>query len=186
MQIIDSEYSGAAVYMILNSIQKRAYIGSTMNYQQRVKSHYSRLTNKKHSCKLMQEDFNNISDGWQINPVIKLDYPIKSELMNYECSYINDLQKEYFLYNKIRATHNHIYTKDLLLHLMADKYCIEHYGVTFGRYTENRTNDFIEMTYLSIKAKTDDERKQIQEEYNRRLVLRKKAKKKRAKDKTPE
>ena len=177
MQIIDSNYCGAAVYIIFNSVQNKMYVGSTENYQQRIRAHASQLENKKHPCKAMQNDFNKILDGWQIKPVKKFNHPLKSELMNYESGYIQESLEHYHLYNKIRATHNHMYTKDLLLRLMADKYCIEHYGVSFGRFTENRTNDFIEMTYLSINAKTEEEKNRIQEEYNKRLELRKAAKK---------
>jgi hypothetical protein len=87
------------------------------------------------------------------------------------------MSDKYTLYNKIKATHNHMITKDLLLHLMADKYCKEKYGTSFYRFTENRTNDFIEMIYLSIDAKTEEERRKIEKEYNDRLEKRKAAKK---------
>lgn len=186
MEILDNNYCGAAVYAIMNMSQNKMYIGSSMNYQQRAKTHVSGLKNNSHICKEMQNDFNCSPDSWQIRILEKLTYPLKHELMNCESNLIQKYEKQYTLYNKVRAKHNHLYTKDLLLHTMADKYCIEQFGVSFDRYTSNRNDDFIEMTYLIINAKSDQERESIQQDYNKRLELRKAAKRKARQQKAPE
>lgn len=51
------DFSG--VYAIVNTNNKKIYIGSSKNIRKRLEGHKSRLLNNKNGAKRMQEDFNN-------------------------------------------------------------------------------------------------------------------------------
>ena len=56
--ILPCRYQYAGVYMIENLRNKKVYIGSTSNIEERLQAHRSALRRGKHSNKALQEDFN--------------------------------------------------------------------------------------------------------------------------------
>ena len=56
--ILPCRYQYAGVYMIKNLRNKKVYIGSTSNIEERLQAHRSALRRGKHSNKALQEDFN--------------------------------------------------------------------------------------------------------------------------------
>lgn len=46
------------VYVILNKVTRKRYVGEASNLARRFSDYYSQLINKKHSCKSLQRDWN--------------------------------------------------------------------------------------------------------------------------------
>lgn len=49
----------SVVYALMNTSNRKIYIGKTDNFSQRIKQHWYSLKTQKHPIKEMQEDFNN-------------------------------------------------------------------------------------------------------------------------------
>ena len=58
-KILPRTYDYAGVYMIENRINKKVYIGSSSDIEQRLRTHRNQLRKGTHKNKALQEDFNN-------------------------------------------------------------------------------------------------------------------------------
>lgn len=82
------------VYQIKNILNDKIYVGSSSNYEKRVKSHLSCLKNNAHHCFYLQNAFNKYGlDNFAFS-IIKT-FNDKSEMLIYEESLLNDLSNKY-------------------------------------------------------------------------------------------
>lgn len=56
---LPEEIDICGVYAIINRDNKRMYIGESSDMRKRIKAHVNLLKSGKHTCKDMQEDYNN-------------------------------------------------------------------------------------------------------------------------------
>ena len=57
------------IYMIEHTVTKRKYIGSTFNYEQRIKNHMYRLRRHSHTIEDMQFDFDVYGDNFKTSVI---------------------------------------------------------------------------------------------------------------------
>lgn len=62
VEIENKLYKGWCIYYILNKINEKIYIGSTNNYNRRIKLHIWNLRNKKHANKHLQSSWNKYGE----------------------------------------------------------------------------------------------------------------------------
>lgn len=87
------ECSFLGVYIIINTQNKKSYIGSSTNIYQRLRRHLSDLRKNRHSNSLLQKDFNNYGEDKFIARVI-----VKSsldELRDDEQYYLDLTESDY-------------------------------------------------------------------------------------------
>lgn len=86
-----------AIYKITNRINNMVYVGSTLDVENRFKIHIRSLKNKKHHCKRLQEDYNNLGIESFVFQVV--EEVTKELLMIKEQELINYYNLENLLYN---------------------------------------------------------------------------------------
>ena len=60
--ITHPENKSGGIYAIINKDKRKIYIGETKNIRHRSKAHINLLKSGKHTCKELQEDYNNNSN----------------------------------------------------------------------------------------------------------------------------
>lgn len=84
------------VYRITNENSGRFYIGSTKDFNDRVKSHTAQFIGKAHHNKQMQEDYNK-GDSFKFDVLFILD--TREDAFEYEESLLNKFRGNALLYN---------------------------------------------------------------------------------------
>ena len=84
------------VYRITNENCGRFYIGSTKDFNDRVKSHTAQFIGKAHHNKQMQEDYNK-GDSFKFDVLFILD--TREDAFEYEESLLNKFRGNVLLYN---------------------------------------------------------------------------------------
>lgn len=98
----------SGVYLIVNEVNKKVYIGSSKNINYRRSVHYRNLLNNSHHNIHLQRAFNKYGEDNFSFHVIKDDI-IESDLLLYENKFINQYKSDNrkFGYNIICADDNH-------------------------------------------------------------------------------
>lgn len=78
------------IYMITHNVTKRMYIGSTGQFDKRIKIHLSNLRRGKHSVEDMQKDFDEYGENYTIEVLAEINIG-------------DSFRKEYDLMNKYRS-----------------------------------------------------------------------------------
>lgn len=95
----DKEYTGQAIYAIINPINGSVYLGECVSFKVRLVQHRSVFKNGAH-IKELQDIYNN---GGQIEIQIleKLEGFNESELRKIESKYIDEYMKNGLVYNQL-------------------------------------------------------------------------------------
>lgn len=86
------EFKNEGVYVIVNEVNNRIYIGSSINLGNRKSKHFALLTHNKHSNHLLQTDFNQF--GIDSFNFMVLKY-CRTELRKEEQYFFNELRPYY-------------------------------------------------------------------------------------------
>ena len=134
MIIKNEDYEGPAVYQIVNQSTNKKYIGSSINYAARAKSHLSDLKAGRHYNKALQNDFNEDNSIFVIEIIRNYAIKVKNEMFSKEYEHIKaakDQGEE--LYNIAEMRRDYYLKYDSLLFKMADLFSMEHFGVHAGQ-----------------------------------------------------
>ena len=82
------------IYQILNKVNNKIYIGSSEQFDIRIKTHFSKLRMGKHENKELQKDFNLYGEESFSYSIIE-----ENSTMEKEYQLINDLYKKQEIYN---------------------------------------------------------------------------------------
>lgn len=92
------------IYEIVNTVNQRKYIGSSVDYDRRVKRHLRLLNKNKHHSRYLQNAWNHYGNEKFEFHILEL-VPNKNELITREMFYISKLNPEY---NTMRDVKSHI------------------------------------------------------------------------------
>lgn len=87
------EFSKSGIYKIINIINNKIYVGSSINMYQRIHHHVSELKRQKHCSPYLQKVFNKYKLE-NLNFEI-IEYCDKEDLINREQYYIDNLKPDY-------------------------------------------------------------------------------------------
>lgn len=152
----------SGVYALVNETKDKYYIGSSINVETRIKTHFSQLRHGKHVCKAMQKDFSD-GDTFSSQILETHENPTQSFLFNREGQWINKYKDDKSIYNKLLMDGEYFVTRDMLAKLMLDTFCQSFFHKSYDHLTASAKPAEIEMLYMIIK---EPEREQeIREEY---------------------
>jgi len=99
--------SVSGIYIILNLINNKFYVGSTVNFKNRRKAHLAALKGKRHYCRHLQRSFNLY--GEQAFEFRSIEYCEEKELIYREQYWIDKFWNTEYLYNEYSQAHRNNY-----------------------------------------------------------------------------
>lgn len=154
----------SGIYEIINEKNGRVYIGSSGNIEQRFKTHQADLKAGRHCNKDLQRDYNN-GENLRYEIIKNLPVDLKEELMTNEAREINKAKREgKKLYNIDTVYEEHYISEYTLKNKIVNLYCKEHFGKNYYALT-NGAAAKRSLLYELLDAKTEEEKKKIQDKY---------------------
>lgn len=130
------DYCRPGIYEIVNVKNGKSYIGSSINISRRAATHSSKLSDGKHHCKPLQEDYNR-GCVFEFHIIKKVHTTFRKELRKQEMQEIHNRAKSK-IYNVADAEKwspiDQYATQNMLAEKLADLYCQEHFGTSFLNY----------------------------------------------------
>lgn len=83
----------SAIYIIRNLVNNHFYLGSTVNFNKRKKSHYNSLLKNKHHCRYLQNAFNKYGENNFVFEIIH--FCEKNDTLKLEGHYLELLKPNY-------------------------------------------------------------------------------------------
>jgi len=162
---MDKIPASPGIYCIKNQETGKIYIGSSFNMRKRQKQHFAMLEKKHHENKELQKDYDA---GYTLLFSVVKELPKNNHnlLMREEADTIELYKKTGVeLYNiaLLRPT-SHFISKQSLKDEMANKFCVDRFGITFDALTSNANEAKIQMFHEIINADPEDEQN-IRDDY---------------------
>ena len=153
----------SGVYLLKNKQTGRVYIGSSGNIENRVKTHFRDLKFNRHCNKELQNDYNK---GNEIEKIIYKTFPVSDHklLFSEEGKAIRTFQSRNISLYNIMPVNKDFITSDRLIHLLADLYCLDHYGKNYDQFTAQFVPAEYSMYYECLNDPSKE--KEIKDHYD--------------------